>query len=515
MTTASKVLFGILAFLILGSIIAGAVLVAIYALQYFLMYLLVSIFLLLLAMIAIYVTWPNQNQPMLIFLGSLLVVGLIAGIGFYAIMAPIFAVLMLAFLGFNIYYARSHGGYSLFGTWHVIEKGLGGSIFGEITSMVGVFAGIGAYRMVSINSDFIRAWWWIGQVGSYLSILVCISLLWRWGNSPAGSDETKQRVPALLGWIAASATIISLYAPTPENRTIVGLSEEGANGNVAGIMWLVLLVVLVALLLYVVISKRARLFEDWPSRILTLGIILLTVAAIFSVIFAILGARDSQDWSEAATVIAIIGVFSWVVGEFINGASITAEWRTNNTYIRVLEYLDLEKNFWIVISGCGTIFFISSHQWRRTEWQTINDILFIVSASLGFLGTLRGILRGILKQLYADDYAQRVAAERQASQVSIGQLGHELQVRENSITTLRQDVSQRDGRIGALTQDLDDRNGQITTLKRDVTQRDGEINKLQAQVSSLTSQLDSMRKNFNLTLKQKEDLQRQIAERNQ
>jgi hypothetical protein len=495
----------------IAAFITGVVLISIYALHWILFYLLGSAFVLILLAAAFYLSYPESYKPIGLAAGALILIGLVVASGFAPLSIPIAVTVGAIIVPILAVHAVRHGGYAPFLHWHLLDKGLGGSAFADIANMVGVFAGIGAYRLVSGNPTLVKAWWWIGQFGAFLAAVVSLSLLWRWVHPPAGSPADTQKLqkfPALFNWVVATGTIVSLYSPNNDNRSFVKLDEAGANGAPAAIYWLVLLGLLVIALAAMLIYRRKRFFEDWQAVLVSAAFMLITIAAAITVGIAIWKAYGTDDWSVAGTVIGMIAVTAWITGELINFIFVTRDWKPVNNYIKVVEYLDWEKNLWEVVGGLGTILFIAGNTWRKTDWQTMNDYLFIIAASLGFLGTLRGILRGVLKQMYQENYEYEVASQLMQAATQLGQAQTTAAQRQRLFLATSATAAQRRGVIQARD---------ATILQRDATiaQRDAAINNLQLQLTDKDDELSIIRERLNKTEKIMADLDSEVKQRSQ
>ncbi len=541
-------------------ILAGLGLTAGFAVNWVFIALLATIGLLLLLGAASALAWPNAYKPIWLFGGALVFAGGIVASGFWPLIIPIIVTAGALLLLGLILKARAGEGHLLFGNWHLKEKGLGGSIFGDIANMLGVFAGIGAYRLVSGNPSLTKTWWWIGQFGAFLAAIVSISLLWRWANTPdlpngqlnTNSSEYKQKWPALFNWAVAAFTIISLYAPTTSNYPLPGLTEQtfaslvcpgtqvvagsppecyvALNDNlgvVAGVWWLFLLSLL-AISSFIMIGvgiKRGRFWHDHEDRAASVLHISITLGAIGAVIAAIINAKNASYWGDWGTGLGIVGVVAWIGGEFYNYIKLTQEWQSNDTFISLLDYLDWEKNFWEFVGGMGTILFligliIISKQSGSFNWESfkqLNDVMFIVAAALGFLGTLRGILRGIMKRMNPRDPSTqqelravrlRTPVRQQAYTTALqdaAQERHQVQIRDGQIQNLQQNLAQCNANVQNLQQDIaqrdqaintrknhidllkfqiQQREQELTTLNHTLSQKDGEIEKLRKQIRS-------------------------------
>jgi hypothetical protein len=506
------------AFLVLVILViaGGGFVVGFTSFNWLLIYILIGTGVLILASSAMWFAWPEPWWPILFSVGALALAAVPGLSGIHPLVAPILALVACAafFIFYIIAKLRQGGmhGYLLGEHWHITQKGLGGSIFGDVANMIGVLTGVGAYRLVAGDPHLIRSWWWIGQMAAFLAGVVGLSLLWRWAISNPGGGEGEQKWPALFNWAVAAGTLLSLYAPTPANYPLAGITEqtnaalacEGIPGCLvafndslgvnAGWTWLAPMIILVLVSVAVVIVgfRRGRFQSTGKGIFVIVVFIAITIATIITVVFAILGARSRADWTNFGAVIGILAVLAWISGEFFNYVKLTAEWRGNDTYISVLDYLDWEKNFWEIVGGIGTILFVAGNTWRP-DWQPTNDMMFIVAAALGFLGTMRGILRGVLKRLYPHDIRIQQelkelrirAPNRQqmylaATQEAIQQT-HNVQVRDGQIQTLNQDVAQRDQTIQQRDQTIQNLQGQVDTSSQQIrvlTDRIGDVERL-------------------------------------
>lgn len=477
-----KIVFLVIVILV---VVLGVIIIQITAPGFLLIAILIGLFLLLLGLTASALAWKQPGWPILLFLLAA-ILAVVPGLsGLHPLVAPcIIAASWIALLIAILVAKQNVNGYLLGDHWHLTKKGLGGTIFADIANMIGVFAGIGAYRLVSDDLQLVKAWWWIGQMAAYMAAAVGLSLIWRWGNTPAGGGEGKQKWPGLFNWIVAAGTIVSLYAPTESNRLITGL-ETGATNDIAGVaaggIWLALLIFLVLVSWYILFIRRSRFFEDGKSRFVTIVFLLITIASILAVIFSIIGARSSQDWTIPGTIIGILAIFAWIGGEFYNYVGLTLEFKANQTYISVLDYLDWEKNFWEIVGGLGTILFLIGNNFFKETFGNTNDILFYVAATLGFLGTLRGVLRGILKQIYTDDFEQR-AGFQEAQNANRGLI---IQDHLARINQLQHTIGQKDILTQNLQQNLDQCNTNVLNLQQDVAQRVRDLNNREDQIGIL------------------------------
>jgi MFS family permease len=299
------------------------------------------------------------------------------------------------------------------------RKAFGGAIFGDVANTIGVVAGMGASRLFAP-----AAWWWLGQVGALLALMVGLSLLWRGfmekkrlktlhqslDNAPA--DKKKEAASrkwfGLLNLIVGFATWLSLMLITTSN------ASEVQRGDIRVLWFIYALLFLVFLIFITVYYGRANLPADGWDRFMLVVFWLLFVALV--IMAALINFRldlfpQSFTTATVGAVVGLVGVLAWIIAEGANWGLLSFQFYEDQIIaVKALDYLVWEKNLWQVIGGLTTMIFLSAvladgvnsrPESAGLQSQDAIRIIFIVGATLSLIGALRGILSGILNRFQA------------------------------------------------------------------------------------------------------------------
>ncbi|MEM7112374.1 MAG: hypothetical protein AAF614_08070, partial [Chloroflexota bacterium] len=265
------------------------------------------------------------------------------------------------------------------------RKAYGGAIFGDLANAVGIFAGMGATRLLSS-----AVWWWIGQIAVVLALAVGLSLLWRsffervkneaglaaqennimglaevarlrraW---KAGFDKANRaKRTAVLGYFVGTMTWFSLM-----------LMQSGNVNQVEDTrlrwLWVAIVVLLFAYLLFLTIyyvrndalrnagqTRRGDIFVLVCFWIATLAIMVFTI--ILRVDVSLIAPSPATEISS--TVIGIVGIVLWIVAEGESWLTLSLQWNKEGfDSVEALDYLVWEKNLWEMAGGLTTIVFL-------------------------------------------------------------------------------------------------------------------------------------------------------------
>ncbi len=122
-------------------------------------------------------------------------------------------------------------------------KGLGGGAFGDFANAIGILAGIGAYQL----KDASPGWFWLGQIGAFLAMIIGLSLCLRWirddprkdesGNeesNPWKEEDNKAPNPLFTHWfygssafVAGAATFLAILSDTASEDPMPSLRHDG------------------------------------------------------------------------------------------------------------------------------------------------------------------------------------------------------------------------------------------------------------------------------------------------
>lgn len=314
------------------------------------------------------------------------------------------------------------------------RKAYGGAIFGDLANAIGVFAGMGATRLLSD-----AAWWWIGQVAVVLALAVGLSLLWRsfhervenslgllgfleddslfWDGAArrtaresAFKKANGAKYAAAFNYLVGTATWFSLMLITSNNVNEVRRED---------IRWLWVAIAALILLYLIFLTgyflRKDELRGKPETRagdifvlicIWLATIAIITITIILRVDVELIVASGVTEIS--GIVIGIFGILLWIVSEGQSWLTLSLQWNKEGfDSVVALDYLVWEKNLWEIAGGLTTIVFLSAvlsdainGRSSTAGLQSVDTyrILFIVGATLGLFGTLRGILSGILNR---------------------------------------------------------------------------------------------------------------------
>lgn len=84
------------------------------------------------------------------------------------------------------------------------QKGFAGGTFGDFAGAVGILAGVGAYQLANAN----QGWYWLGQFGGFLCVLIGVSQFQMWLEENADASIWN----ALASMAVGSFTLLALYS---------------------------------------------------------------------------------------------------------------------------------------------------------------------------------------------------------------------------------------------------------------------------------------------------------------
>jgi hypothetical protein len=356
----------------------------------------------------------------LLFLGilgsfALIVVG---AMFFPFILLCIIAGLLVIFSIGSIFFANRLDNLerSLRTVWNP-RKAFSGAIFGDIANTLGVLAGMGASRVFSDQSWF----WWVGQMGGLLAMSVGLSLLWRGTREKKNLFEqhndivhipaadlakvNRYKFFALFNFVVGFATWLSLMLITPGNQALV-------RQDPIRWFWFVFsfLLLLYMVPTFVTFIRNPDNFNAADVAILLTLVALVVTLIILSavILFNIQSIPPGKTTIIAGVIASIIGICFWLAAEAYNWVVLTFQWNTDGVEtFSALDYMVWEKNIWEVIGAVTTIVFLSAvladaihDRVSASGVQAMQgfEIVFIVGATLGFIGTSRGIISGILNR---------------------------------------------------------------------------------------------------------------------
>jgi hypothetical protein len=146
-------------------------------------------------------------------------------------------------------------------------KGLGGGAFGDFAGAVGILAGVGAYQL----QDASDGWFWLGQCGAFLAMLIGLSLSLRWIRQDDWKKEDKE-APCFLfthWWYAHSTvaagalTFMSMITQTASVDPIPPLRQT------AWLFWLqlIFIIILVLVVAFSLLYYFRRIYELGRNKV--------------------------------------------------------------------------------------------------------------------------------------------------------------------------------------------------------------------------------------------------------
>jgi glucan phosphoethanolaminetransferase (alkaline phosphatase superfamily) len=317
------------------------------------------------------------------------------------------------------------------------DKALGGTVLADTANAIGVLGGIGAHAVFS----GLDGWWWVGQFGALLAIIVGLSSFQRWLlEAPQNvanwwqSDRAALQASSILNILVGSLTLLSLMLPSDSNSSHVIANDVGPTGLTwIELFWFILIAVLFLITVVQFIidpyrQQRQDASQKYAYGISILVILLLTLIPLIVFQTTATTMSDSYGGTAAGDVLGILAGFSWVAAEFWSFILISIGWR-KRWDIDVPKYLTWEKNIWQFAGALIIIVFLSAKINQGANWVIPEGwtIAFAIGASFAGFGTVRGIFVGLINRFFKE--REELAQQAQAQQVlRIQQLERGLEV---------------------------------------------------------------------------------------
>jgi hypothetical protein len=205
-------------------------------------------------------------------------------------------------------------------------KGLGGGAFGDFAGAVGILAGVGAYQLQNASDG----WFWLGQFGAFLAMLIGLSLSLRWIRQDDWKKEDKEAPCCLFThwWYAHSTvaagalTFLSMIFQTASTDPIPPLRQT------AWLFWLqlgfIILILIVALSFSLQLPKILELSKKkegdkplFPQIGLRYTLLLILIVVWTAVTGVLLVWIYSSDIIFADWVSSFCGAWATVIGVLI------------------------------------------------------------------------------------------------------------------------------------------------------------------------------------------------------
>ncbi|MCB9423126.1 MAG: hypothetical protein H6667_25230 [Ardenticatenaceae bacterium] len=301
------------------------------------------------------------------------------------------------------------------------DKALGGTVLADTANAIGVLGGIGAHTLLS-NLD---GWWWVGQFGALMAIIVGISIFQRWllevpqANGDWWlSDRATVQASSILNILVGSLTLLSLMLPSQSNSSHVIANDVGPAGLTwIELFWFILISVLLIITIIQFVADPYRPQRQGAPRKYAYGISILVIfvlTLITLIVFQATATTSDYGSTAAGDVLGILAGFAWIAAEFWSFILISVGWR-RRWAINVPKYLTWEKNIWQVTGALTIIVFLSAKINRGSGWSASEGwtIAFVIGASFAGFGTLRGIFVGLMNRFFKEREEQRQEAQAQ------------------------------------------------------------------------------------------------------
>ena len=274
-----------------------------------------------------------------------------------------------------------------------------GSVLGDIGSTLAIVGGLGVSNY--IQEPF---WWWLGQNSALLSLCVGFILLWRYFRSDweLTVERSAMRLNALIYVLIGLAVWLALtFAPSSHRSLAV---QDQFRWLWFGVGVGILLLQISIFFFYRPGPGRRDLFiliGTWA-----VAIILAAVAGVFAFQRELILNFDQTE--RVAVIAGLAGIAIWIFNEAYHFISLTLQWQLDGVRrFSAVEYLILEKNLGQIISGVATFIFLSAVLSDVINGRaiiaglqngdTVRNI-FVIGATIGLLGTVRGLVSGILNR---------------------------------------------------------------------------------------------------------------------
>ncbi len=267
------------------------------------------------------------------------------------------------------------------------DKAFGGSVFGDAAVTIALLSGAGAYQLSRLAPN----WFWLGQFGVYLALLVGVSQALRALMGAYGKVETDMKFDhwfAFGNLAIAYLTLLALMAPVKNSEAIsrnwvyTGL-QIGALG-IVGVGGLILIVIFY----YYFSASRQSVDRDawlyWAKLVLTL----LTIGALIG--FRLLPG-EAPDYLPA--ILGVCALLIWECMEFFSLGYNVAEYGDSGDQVAARKLL---RGSLILV---GNIFMMALMIWVAPAPPTVfiggHWILFCAGITLPSIAVLIGIDIGI------------------------------------------------------------------------------------------------------------------------
>ena len=270
-----------------------------------------------------------------------------------------------------------------------VEKAFSGVMFGDIAITIALMAGAGAYQLSNLQPH----WFWLGQMGAILGVLVGLSqalrlLLTNWSYHSQQADfEAKEKELRFLAFSAMAnmaiscLTLLALMSPIENN--------EGFSKNITLVM-VQILVLLLGFLIPIAIlagffgglySRRPNGKKGlWIFFWISLAVETIGTAAVLLVFYSVI----KQAPKELPGYLALAALVVWSAIEI---------------YGLVINHVDSRKALRAVLIIAGNIFMVSLVIWLffldPEKFIGGNWILFCAGVTLPTIATLIGIDLGV------------------------------------------------------------------------------------------------------------------------
>lgn len=285
----------------------------------------------------------------------------------------------------------------LLGLWNW-DKALSGAALADLANSVGVLAGIGGHIILSQAAG----WWWIGQLGTLLALIVGYSFWQRW--LVEGQSETPEA--GMLNTTVGVFTLLALMAP-------VSLNPAFLHGwHATEWFWIIFLGLLTAIIPTALILTRFNQHHtvhlDWP-RVLSSLLLLIWVGGAFTAMLLF------QWYTPPEALVfwfGLIAAFAWLLAELISLGRLAKAWYDRGD-INVVNYMTFEKNLWQVTGALVIIVYLITKQVGDVSafgWT----LVFAIGASFAGFGTLRGVVTSLVNRRQKRAQALRVVPRTRA-----------------------------------------------------------------------------------------------------
>jgi hypothetical protein len=291
------------------------------------------------------------------------------------------------------------------------DKALGGTTIADTANAVGVLGGVGAHAVFS-NLD---GWWWVGQFGGLMAIIVGISTYQRYLLEPVTAtndwwqkDRATVQPGSVLNVIVGVLTLFSLMLPSQSNSSHVIANDVGPTGlTFIELFWFILLPILLVIIVIQFVSDQYRPQRQGKAGKYAYGIALVSIFLITPIVLIVFHTTSTDgNYGEtpAGDIFGILAGLAWIAAEFWSFILISVGWR-KRWDIDVPKYLTWEKNMWQVTGALTIIVFLSAKINQGDNWQTVPlgwTIAFVIGASFAAFGTLRGIFLGLMNRFFKE-----------------------------------------------------------------------------------------------------------------